>query len=116
MKKTLKKIVEATTDSNSITDLCSNEACDAISPVADFFLFPETFLFGAVTYGEKALSIGVFLVLIIGAGLLGDFLIRKRFRENDHLQGMVSLYEKIMVVFLSFYGLKLLFYFLRFKS
>lgn len=53
MKKTLKKIVEATTDSNSITDLCSNEACDAISPVVDFFLFPETFLFGAVTYGKK---------------------------------------------------------------
>ncbi|SDZ46360.1 hypothetical protein [Bacillus sp. 166amftsu] len=116
MKKSIEKLVKSITESTSITDIYDNQICNTLSPVIDFFIFPEYLIFNATTYSSKIVSLLIFLAIIVVFGLLFEFILKKAFKQGTLLELTIKIFGKIMTIAILFYGIKIVIYLIRLKK
>ncbi|WP_416809100.1 hypothetical protein [Bacillus thuringiensis] len=116
MKKTIEKIIKSIIDSTSITDLCNNQLCNTLSPIIDFFIFPEYLIFKATTYSSKIIFLLLFLAIVFIFGISFEFILKKIFKQSTLLEITIKVFEKIIITAMLFYFFKAIIYLIKLKK
>ncbi|ABS21181.1 hypothetical protein ACRS6Y_04725 [Bacillus cytotoxicus] len=117
MKKFAGNILKEITNSTSITDICSREVCQLISPVMDPIVFPEFYLFSSTNHKESAIFLLILVGSIIGVGLVLEEIV-KRILLNYNSNNRVifkKMFEYVVTACIFFYFFKAVIYFVMMK-
>ncbi|KEK24878.1 hypothetical protein [Bacillus gaemokensis] len=117
--KLIEKILKEIVDSTSITDICNGGFCEFVSPVVDPIIFPEFHLFTSSSYKESI----IFLLVLVGIFILSGFILEEilkrvfqRYCKNEENRVVFNkIFEKVMIVCISFYCIKAIIYFIIMK-
>ncbi len=116
MKKFIGKILKEMTNSTSITDICSREVCQFISPVMDPIVFPEFYLFSSTSHKESAIFLLILVGIIIVVGLVLEEIVKRILLKYDSRDSgnrviLKKMFEYIVTAFIFFYFFKAVIYF-----
>ncbi|PGO73886.1 hypothetical protein [Bacillus cereus] len=116
MKKTVEKILKDIIHSTSITDMCDKSVWHWLQPVVDAIVFPEYYLFSSTHLKENIISLLIVFGVLLIFGLIVEEMMKRIFKKNEEKYMWIhKVFEKVMVAFLLFYGIKTIIYFIALK-
>ncbi|OUA52278.1 hypothetical protein [Bacillus thuringiensis] len=116
MKKTVEKILKDIIDSTSITDMCDKSVCHWLQSVVDTIVFPGYYVFSSTHLKENIISLLIVFGVLLIFGLIVEEMMKRIFKKNEEKYMWIhKVFEKVMVAFLLFYGIKTIIYFIALK-